>query len=65
MKSLKRALKAKGVTRPILPEIMCKVTQALSDVNDGKFENFVHSTEDMIYIINIKQTCTRLKKRSI
>lgn len=63
MKSLKQALKAKGVTRPVLPEIMRKVMQALNDVNDGKCENIIHSFEDMMFIINVKQICTRLKKK--
>lgn len=42
MKSLKQALKAKGVTRPVLPEIMREVTQALNDVNDEKYESIIH-----------------------
>lgn len=64
MKNLKQALKAKGVTRPALPEIMHKVMQALNGVNDGKYESIIHSFEDMVFIINIKQICTRLKKEA-
>ena len=64
VKSLKQALKAKGVTRPTLPEIMRKVMQALNDVNDGKYESIIHSFEDTMFVINIKQTCTRLKKEA-
>ena len=64
VKSLKQALKAKGVTRPTLPEIMREVMQALNDVNDEKYESVIHSFEDMMFIINIKQTCTRLKKEA-
>lgn len=64
MKSLKQALKAKGVTRPVLPEIMREVTQALNDVNDEKYESIIHFFEDMMFIINIKQICTRLKKEA-
>lgn len=64
MKSLKQALKAKGVTRPVLPEIMREVMQALNDVNDGKYESIIHFFEDMVFIINIQQICTRLKKEA-
>lgn len=64
MKSLKQALKAKGVTRPVLPEIMREVTQALDDVNDEKYESIIHFFEDMMFIINIQQICTRLKKEA-
>lgn len=64
MKSLKQALKAKNVTRPTLSEIMCKVINALCDENDEENKNITYLIEDILYIIHIKQTCTRLKKEA-
>ena len=64
MKSLKQALKTKNVTRPTLSEIMCKVMNALCDENGEESKNITYLVEDILYIVHIKQSYTRLKKEA-
>lgn len=64
MKSLKQALKIKNVTRPTLSEIMCKVMNALCDENGEESKNITYLVEDILYIVHIKQSYTRLKKEA-